>query len=162
MWWGRQRELEMHFTDNGKGTYSYKDGHGKQEGEHVCVPESSTWGFSHKRGKHRYSGDDCKRQRKGGKRKTEEQPLILSSTVKGATFAFIARGALSSVVTPEGQTRRSRPIPRSWKKHFASEKSDSLASFLGTYLKAQVSEFVLTTAPRRVFFFFPHPNVIFR
>lgn len=95
---------------------------------------------------------------KRGKRKTEEQPLTLSSTVKGATFVFMARGAVSSVVTPEGQTRRSGPIPRSWKKRFASEKSDSLASFLGTYLKAQVSEFVLTTAPCRVFLLlFPPP-----
>lgn len=86
-----------------------------------------------------------------GERERQEQPLTLSSTGKGTTFACIARGAVSSVVTPEGQTSRSRPIPRSWKKRFASEKSDSLASFLGTYLKAQVSEFVLTTAPCRVF-----------
>lgn len=32
----------MHFIEDGKGTHPYKDGDGKQEGERVCVPESST------------------------------------------------------------------------------------------------------------------------
>lgn len=32
----------MHFIDNGKGMHPYKDGDAKQEGEHVCLPQSST------------------------------------------------------------------------------------------------------------------------
>lgn len=32
----------MNFIDHGKGTHPYKDADGKQAGEHVCVPHSST------------------------------------------------------------------------------------------------------------------------
>lgn len=156
----------MHFIDNGRGTHPYKDGDTKQEGEHVCLPQRSTCiitgGDFPVKEENTGTVVMIAKTEKKGKRKTEEQPLTLFSTVKGATFAFIARRAVSSVGTPEGQTRRSGPIPRSWKKRFASEKSDSLASFLGTYLKAQVSEFVLTTAPCRVFLLLFPLIIIFR